>query len=209
MSGAPAKRRFEFLSNTLGDRIDCTVCATTKSSGESLLGFMVHETRRIVESSQSSQSSQRGGQTSMSEKEKLRRSAKEERSIATLADDSLESSALSSESSQNKSSARVWFDDTSLSNDKTHPTSAQRARKLQETRGAPKPMGSGVRSGFNNFFIFSKFREARSRLYRREILQVKIRREALDQIYKMYILLHRSKLNLFLAKLRLNVLLFL
>jgi hypothetical protein len=82
----------------------------------------------------------------MSEKEKLRRSAKEERSIATLADDSLESSALSSESSQNKSSARVWFDDTSLSNDKTHRTSAQRARKLQETRGAPKLMGSGSRA---------------------------------------------------------------
>ena len=100
----------------------------------------------------------------------MRRSAKEERSIATLADDSLESSALSSESSQNKSSARVWFDDTSLSNDKTHRTSAQRARKLQETRGALKLMGSGVRSGLINLFIFSKFREARSRLYRRQNL---------------------------------------
>ena len=47
----------------------------------------------------------------------------------------------------------------------------------------------------NNLFIFSKLREARSRLYRRQILQVNIRWKALDEIYKMYILLHRSDLK--------------
>ena len=54
----------------------------------------------------------------------------------------------------------------------------------------------GVRSGLNNLFIFSKLREARSRLYRRQILQVNIRWKALDEIYKMYILLHRPDLKI-------------
>ena len=44
-----------------------------------------------------------------------------------------------------------------------------------------------LRSGLNNLFIFSKLREASSRLYRRKILQVNIRWKALDEIYKMYI----------------------
>ena len=54
---------------------------------------------------------------------------------------------------------------------------------------------AAVRSGLNNLFIFSKLREARSRLYRRQILQVNIRWKALDEIYKMYILLHRSDIK--------------
>ena len=37
---------------------------------------------------------------------------------------------------------------------------------------------------------------ARSRLYRSRILQVSIRWKALDEIYKMYMLLHRSDLNI-------------
>ena len=37
---------------------------------------------------------------------------------------------------------------------------------------------------------------ARSRLYRRRFLQVNIRWKALDEIYKMYMLLHRSDLNI-------------
>ena len=41
-----------------------------------------------------------------------------------------------------------------------------------------------------------KLYEARSRLYRRQILQEKtIRWKALDEIYKIYMLLHRSDLN--------------
>ena len=44
---------------------------------------------------------------------------------------------------------------------------------------------SWLRSGLNNFFIFSKLREARSRLYRRQILQVNTRWKALDEIYKI------------------------
>ena len=40
----------------------------------------------------------------------------------------------------------------------------------------------------------SKLWEARSRLYRRRFLQVNTRWKALDEIYKMYILLHRSDL---------------
>ena len=37
---------------------------------------------------------------------------------------------------------------------------------------------------------------ARSRLYRSRFLQVNIRLKALDEIYKIYMLLHRSDLNI-------------
>ena len=53
-----------------------------------------------------------------------------------------------------------------------------------------------VRSGLKNVFIFSKLRAARSRVYRRQILQVNIRWKALDESYKIYMLLHRSDLNI-------------
>ena len=71
---------------------------------------------------------------------------------------------------------------------------------------------SFIRSGLNNLFTFSKLREARSRLYRRQNLQVNIRWKALDEIYKMYILLHRSDLKkekivqLFFSKMNMNLL---
>ena len=42
----------------------------------------------------------------------------------------------------------------------------------------------------------SKLYGARSLLYRRQILQVNIRWTALDEIYKIYMLLHRSDLNI-------------
>ena len=42
----------------------------------------------------------------------------------------------------------------------------------------------------------SKLYRARSLLYRRQILQVNIRWKALDEIYKIYMLLHRSDLIL-------------
>ena len=42
----------------------------------------------------------------------------------------------------------------------------------------------------------SKFRKARSRLYRSKILQVATRWKALGEIYKIYMLLHRSDLNI-------------
>ena len=41
-----------------------------------------------------------------------------------------------------------------------------------------------------------KLYKARSLLYRRQILQENIRWKALDEIYKMYILLHRSDLKI-------------
>ena len=41
-----------------------------------------------------------------------------------------------------------------------------------------------------------KLRGARSLLYRRRFLQVNIRWKALDEIYKIYILLHRSDLKI-------------
>ena len=44
-----------------------------------------------------------------------------------------------------------------------------------------------------------KLYEAPSLLYRRQILQENIRWKALDEIYKIYMLLHRSDLN-FLSK---------
>ena len=42
----------------------------------------------------------------------------------------------------------------------------------------------------------SKLYQARSLLYRRQILQENIRWKALDEIYKIYMLLHRSDLNI-------------
>ena len=42
----------------------------------------------------------------------------------------------------------------------------------------------------------SKLYRARSRLYRRQILQVNIRWKALDEIYKIYMLLLRSDINI-------------
>ena len=42
----------------------------------------------------------------------------------------------------------------------------------------------------------SKLYRVRSLLYRRQILQVSIRWNALDEIYKIYMLLHRSDLNI-------------
>ena len=41
-----------------------------------------------------------------------------------------------------------------------------------------------------------KLYEARTLLYRRQILQENIRWKALDEIYKIYMLLHRSDLNI-------------
>ena len=46
------------------------------------------------------------------------------------------------------------------------------------------------------FSQMSKLYGARSLLYRRQILQVNIRWKALDEIYKIYMLLHRSDLNI-------------
>ena len=42
----------------------------------------------------------------------------------------------------------------------------------------------------------SKLYGARSLLYRRQILQVDIRWKAFDEIYKIYMLLHRSDVNI-------------
>ena len=42
----------------------------------------------------------------------------------------------------------------------------------------------------------SKLYRARSLLYRRQLLQVNIRWKALNEIYKIYMLLHRSDLNI-------------
>ena len=41
-----------------------------------------------------------------------------------------------------------------------------------------------------------KLSKARSLLYRRQILQENMRWKALDEIYKIYMLLHRSDLNI-------------
>ena len=41
-----------------------------------------------------------------------------------------------------------------------------------------------------------KLYKARSLLYRRQILQQNMRWKALDEIYKVYMLLHRSDLNI-------------
>ena len=62
----------------------------------------------------------------------------------------------------------------------------------------PQMVRSYVFSHFcsNCWLIFRKFWEARSRLYRSQMLQVNIRWKALDEIYKICMLLHRSNLNI-------------
>ena len=44
--------------------------------------------------------------------------------------------------------------------------------------------------------MIKPFYKARSLLYRRQILQENIRWKALDEIYKIYMLLHRSDINI-------------
>ena len=44
--------------------------------------------------------------------------------------------------------------------------------------------------------MMSKIWRARSRLYRRQVLQENIRWKALDEIYKIHMFLHRSDLNI-------------
>ena len=48
----------------------------------------------------------------------------------------------------------------------------------------------------NCWIIFGKLWAARSRLHRRRFLQVNTRLKALDEIYKIYTLLHRSDLDI-------------
>ena len=52
----------------------------------------------------------------------------------------------------------------------------------------------GLLSDFSAKILMIKFYRARSLLYRRQILQENIRWKALDEIYKIYMLLHRSDL---------------
>ena len=55
----------------------------------------------------------------------------------------------------------------------------------------------GSMSNFSLIFSqMSKLYRARSLLYRRQILQVNIRWKTLDEIYKIYMLLHRSDLSI-------------
>ena len=72
--------------------------------------------------------------------------------------------------------------------------------------GPPACMGQGERRGRGKASLRSevnielnfppKLRGARSLLYRRQILQVYTRWKALDEIYKISMLLHRSDLNI-------------
>ena len=77
------------------------------------------------------------------------------------------------------------------------------SERLRPSRRRARPSGCGTHpwcsaayesSNFSSNFlpIFSKLWEARSRLYRNESLQVNSHWKALDEIYKIYKLLHRS-----------------
>ena len=68
------------------------------------------------------------------------------------------------------------------------------------SRGTPS-LGRGSKPRLSARFEtrkrhINKLYRARSRLYRRQILQVNTRWKALDEIYKIYMLLHRSDLNI-------------
>ena len=65
------------------------------------------------------------------------------------------------------------------------------SRISHETTGGAARWKLNPRAGKLN-----ELEEARSRLYRRQILQVNIRWKALDEICKIYMLLHRSDLNI-------------
>ena len=71
------------------------------------------------------------------------------------------------------------------------PRRQTRPRRRWELRGTPE-----VRSRLNKLFIFSKLREARSRLYRSQILQPNTYFAAFFEIYKIIIPLHRSDLKI-------------
>ena len=64
---------------------------------------------------------------------------------------------------------------------------AKPRRRRTATRASPRRAA---------FMTQQLFRTARSRLYRSQTLQVNIRWKALDEIYKIYMLLHRSDLNI-------------
>ena len=68
----------------------------------------------------------------------------------------------------------------------------------KQFRGGGRRLSWKVRCRIFLWFFsqMSKLYRARSTLYRRQILQVNIRWKALDEIYKIYMLLHRSDLNI-------------
>ena len=64
-------------------------------------------------------------------------------------------------------------------------------------RGNSRRAGGAARWKLNPMtWKLNELCEARSRLYRRQILQVNVRWKALDEIYKIYMFLHRSDLNI-------------
>ena len=72
---------------------------------------------------------------------------------------------------------------------------------LEAGAGVPqhrRPLSGKIRYRTKRRFFrqISKLYRARSLLYRRQILQENIRWKALDEIYKIYMLLHRSDLNI-------------
>ena len=67
------------------------------------------------------------------------------------------------------------------------------ARDSRSAASCARPRAYVFSNLYSNFWrIFGKLWEAHSRLYRNESLQVKTRWKAVDEIYKIYKLLHRS-----------------
>ena len=75
---------------------------------------------------------------------------------------------------------------------------SMRSERSETTRTAGSKLSWKVRYRTILWFFsqMSKLYRARSLLYRRQILQENIRWKALDEIYKIYMLLHRSDLNI-------------
>ena len=79
------------------------------------------------------------------------------------------------------------------------PLSQSRSAKSKASRcGSPRDLSWKVRYRTYPWLFspMSKLYRARSLLYRRQILQVNMRWKALDEIYNIYMLLHRSDLNI-------------
>ena len=68
---------------------------------------------------------------------------------------------------------------------------------LVDAQSLPRGEQSGTYDpGVVGWYRISQLRTARSWLYRSQLLQVNTLWKALDEIYKIYMLLHRSEINI-------------
>ena len=92
--------------------------------------------------------------------------------------------------------SKLWRNGESGARGPTPLTRRPTSRASRRPSGRPLSWKVRYRTFLWFFSQMSKLYRARSLLYRRQILQENTRWKALDEIYKMYMLLHRSDLNI-------------